>query len=210
VITGSVFSRDQLERHYGCHAQVIPPGMSEPSEPDLSQSPDVEFVFYPANSWRHKNHAFLLNTWMSQPELHSYALVFTMSTGMGPLQRQIAEARRAGIDVRVLGHVTSAQVAGLYMRARCAVFPSLYEGYGLPVHEALRLGCPILLNPDAPSLAECVAPDYPLLLALDSQLWARSIVTGPRNLTRAWRDDIRGVTWQESGKQLLTTLTTPS
>lgn len=46
-------------------------------------------------------------------------------------------------DVRFLGWVDSAQLEGLYAAAACFVFPSLYEGFGLPVLEAMARGVPV-------------------------------------------------------------------
>ena len=42
-----------------------------------------------------------------------------------------------------LGSVSSERVASLYRRAACLVFPSLYEGFGLPPLEAMACGCPV-------------------------------------------------------------------
>jgi len=54
-------------------------------------------------------------------------------------------ARRLGIDDKldVTGFVTEAELIELYQKARCLFFPSLYEGFGLPVLEGLACGLPI-------------------------------------------------------------------
>lgn len=48
--------------------------------------------------------------------------------------------------VRALGYVTDSELKTLYENAVCFVFPSLYEGFGLPPLEALSCGCPIVLS----------------------------------------------------------------
>lgn len=50
-------------------------------------------------------------------------------------------------QVTLLPDVTDAQLAWLYDHARCLVHPSVYEGFGLPVLEALHRGCPVVARP---------------------------------------------------------------
>jgi len=63
--------------------------------------------------------------------------------------------KKLGIEDRVIAfpHVSDELLAGLYSKALLFVFPSLYEGFGLPVLEAMQCGCPALLS-DNSSLPE--------------------------------------------------------
>ena len=49
-----------------------------------------------------------------------------------------------------LGNVSDDELAALYRGARALVYPSLYEGFGIPVAEALACGCPIVTSRDSP------------------------------------------------------------
>jgi glycosyltransferase involved in cell wall biosynthesis len=53
---------------------------------------------------------------------------------------------RSTPGVRLLGHVSDAQLLGLYRGAAALAFPSLYEGFGLPLLEAMREGLPALIG----------------------------------------------------------------
>ncbi len=55
----------------------------------------------------------------------------------------LARAMAAG-DARALGRVDDAALAALYARAAAVAYPSLYEGFGLPVLEAMRCGAPLV------------------------------------------------------------------
>ena len=68
------------------------------------------------------------------------------------LRADLARAEAAGA-VRCLGYVDDAGLSALYRRARGLVFPSWYEGFGLPVLEALGHGCPVICS-DRTSLPE--------------------------------------------------------
>jgi glycosyltransferase involved in cell wall biosynthesis len=69
-----------------------------------------------------------------------------------------ALADRLGIadTVRWLGYVADDDLPVLLAGARCLVFPSLYEGFGLPVVEAMAVGCPVITS-DTTSLPETAA-----------------------------------------------------
>jgi glycosyltransferase involved in cell wall biosynthesis len=85
-------------------------------------------------------------------------------------------AARVGVadDVRFLGWVPSRDLEGLYRLAECFVFPSLYEGFGLPVLEAMQRGVPVACS-NTSSLPE-VAGDAALLFDPEDAAAIRSAV----------------------------------
>jgi glycosyltransferase involved in cell wall biosynthesis len=103
------------------------------------------FLLYPANRWPHKNHDTLFRAFAilrrTMPELR------LVLTGAGH------ERHRHPDGVTVLGHVPAEKLIELYQTAAAVVFPSLYEGFGLPVLEAMACGCPVASS-NAASLPE--------------------------------------------------------
>ncbi len=104
------------------------------------------FLLYPAALWPHKNHPTLIDALalMADREIE---LVFT-GPSLGGLDRLMAHAAREGVSSRVrhLGFVSTPQLAALYRRAEVTVFPSLYEGFGMPPLEAMACGCPVAVS----------------------------------------------------------------
>ena len=98
-------------------------------------TPRERFLLYPANPWRHKNHERLLEAFRivraSDPDLR------LVLTGSGHERTP----RPAGVEI--LGRVSDAALADLYRRASGLVYPSLYEGFGMPIVEAMASGCPV-------------------------------------------------------------------
>jgi glycosyltransferase involved in cell wall biosynthesis len=81
--------------------------------------------------------------------------------------RRRADGLGVAGDVRFLGWVDDARLEGLYASASCFVFPSLYEGFGLPVLEAMARGLPVACS-DRGALAE-VAGDAALRFDPESE-----------------------------------------
>lgn len=108
--------------------------------------------------------------------------------------------------VRWLGYVADSDVAALYSGALAFVFPSLYEGFGFPVLEAMRCGTPVICS-NASSLPE-VADEAALLVnPLDVKHIAegiRQVVTDStlRNaLIERGRAQAAAFTWQRAAQQ---------
>ena len=104
------------------------------------------FALYPANTWRHKNHLKLVQAYStflkSYPsDLH---LVFTGASfeGEGDILSAIDEL---GLRERIhmLGYVDKEEMPVIYGAADFLIFPSLYEGFGIPLLEAMLMECPI-------------------------------------------------------------------
>jgi glycosyltransferase involved in cell wall biosynthesis len=129
--------------------------------------------------------------------------------GQGWLYQEIlAEAEKHGGRVRILGFVDDADLPALYRHAALFAFPSLYEGFGLPVLEAMACGVPVVCS-NASSLPE-VAGDAALLVdPLDTDglaaAIARALADGDLRegmIVRGFAQAAR-FTWKQAARQLL-------
>lgn len=106
-----------------------------------------------------KNHKRLVRAFVEAGNaLKGWSLVIAGVPGWGQeeVQSEI-EARRVGHRVILTGKVSSPELAALYSRAGVFAFPSLYEGFGLPLIEALGFGIPTLAGA-TPALIELAGP----------------------------------------------------
>jgi glycosyltransferase involved in cell wall biosynthesis len=129
----------------------LAPTAAAPRRPRTPVEPGT-FLLYPANFWRHKNHERLLQAMKEIP----IPLVLT-GTRDGRGDEIRALATQLGISDRVVfaGYVDEDELQALMGSARALVFPSLYEGYGLPVIEAMAHGVPVACS-NAAALPETV------------------------------------------------------
>ena len=147
VIVISEFVRERAIAELGLdpdRVRVVPLGLDHTRlRPGVAREP---FLFYPARRWPHKNHERLYEAFellrKERPELR------LVLTGGG----DFSDAP-AGVEAR--GHVPWEEVVTLLQTASALVFPSLYEGFGLPPLEAMACGCPVACS-DAGALPEVV------------------------------------------------------
>ena len=108
------------------------------------------FLLYPANFWPHKNHELLLTAFgvylASHPD-SDLKLVLTGSPGARQDFLQDA-ARRMGISHAVLfpGYLPEAELSSLLYSCMAVIFPSLFEGFGMPLLEGMASGRPLLCS----------------------------------------------------------------
>jgi len=151
VITVSHFSARCLSLGYGLapeKVRVCPHfahPLAEPMRP--AHALPSEFLFYPANRWRHKNHETLIEAVSIlracyRLEVPVVCSGYRLRSGID-LDRMARDFGVADL-IHDVGFVSDEEVAWLYRHAKALVFPSLYEGFGYPVLEAMSADCPVL------------------------------------------------------------------
>src|SRR5205809_2335318 len=106
-----------------------------------------------------------------------------------------AELRRRGADVR--GYVPQDELVRLYQSAACLLFPSRYEGFGLPVIEAMACGTPVVAAPE-PALQE-VAGDAAVFTD-DLAEGVRLALADRERLSAAGLERAKAFSWRETAR----------
>ncbi|MBI4566098.1 MAG: glycosyltransferase family 4 protein [Planctomycetes bacterium] len=107
--------------------------------------PDA-FIFYPAQTWKHKNHLGLIEALRILRDQDRLVIPLVSSGHRNDHTRDIERVlKRTSMEdqVRLIGFVAPQQLVGLYKLARAMVFPSFFEGWGLPILEAFQAGTPV-------------------------------------------------------------------
>ncbi len=168
-----------------------------------------------------KNHLLLFRVWRrlleELPEGEVPTLVFAGRVGwlVGDLLQQIANTRNLDGKLVIVENPTDTELARLYDGCLFTLFPSFYEGWGLPVTESLALGKPCLMSnrtslPEAGgTLARSFDPDN----LHDAYTAIRAVVTDRAGLAR-WeaqiRREFRPVPWSATVDALLAALDPPA
>ena len=104
------------------------------------------FLLYPAQTWPHKNHERLLEALASIRDEHGVSVTLVCPGKQTGDYRQIQDLiGRLGLQslTRFPGFVTALELRGLYELATGLIFPSRFEGWGLPICEAFDAGLPV-------------------------------------------------------------------
>ncbi len=224
VIAISKHGKSELAQVYKAGAQNIQPvylGIRtdqfsrelQPDEADLSKyKVPAEFFLYVGTDYPHKNLITLLNALkVLRSKNPKAALVIVGVRYYVRPQPEITAALKAlGDRVIQLGHVPEDVLIALYRRTRALVFPSLYEGFGLPILEAMAMGTPVIATRST-SVPE-VCGDAALLfdgrdanqlagfmerIGSDDELRREMSVKGLANVAR--------FNWQETARQTIET-----
>ncbi|MDZ7678676.1 MAG: glycosyltransferase family 1 protein [Acidimicrobiales bacterium] len=137
---------------------------------------DGPFIFYAAITYPHKDHRTLVRA-MSRLAADHPDVSLVLSGGVGPAEQQVmTEIAALGLSHRVkrLGRVTFPEVVTLLEEATVVAFPSRYEGFGVPLVEAMSLGRP-LVAADATAIPEVVADGGLLVPPAAVDAWADAL-----------------------------------
>lgn len=160
ILTLSHHSRRTILAAYGIDGDrvVVTPCDVEPEfrDPAPHEPPAAlealalpdEYVLFPANFWGNKNHDNLLRAVeLIVPRRPGFQLVLTgaPATGAERVRAQIT-ALGLGDNVAMIGYQPREVLVALMRRALALVFPTLFEGFGIPPLEAFHLGTPVVAS----------------------------------------------------------------
>jgi glycosyltransferase involved in cell wall biosynthesis len=203
IIAISEFTRRTLLERCGIAPEkvaVVPLGTStSPPPAGLEPLPSAvpPYLYYPAATYPHKDHATLFRSYAALRKQGAIADRLVLTGERTREWRGLARlARNLGVedDVVHLGFVPRSDVERLYAFATAVVFPSRYEGFGLPVAEAAARRKRIVARP-LPVYAELgLGPEWQIDFGDPAQLLSALRRPGPTALARppgTWRDCAR-------------------
>lgn len=203
--------------------QSIPMGTGL-SDPQSSEHPDLKhlpppgsYVLFVSTLEARKNHELLFRVWRrlltDLPSEKVPTLVFAGRVGwlVTDLMQQLENANWLNGKIRLLSEPTDSDLSALYRGCLFTVFPSLFEGWGLPVSESLAMGKPAVISnrtslPEAGgTLARYFNPED----VDDAYSAIRSVIEDPVGL-QAWSDrvvaEFHHIPWTVSATVICQTL----
>jgi glycosyltransferase involved in cell wall biosynthesis len=188
IIAISEYTKKELVYHLGIpegRVQVIPNGVdnqkfhpvTDPVKPAYLH-PEDKVLLYAGSEETRKNLAVVLSALKELIRgMQGVKLIKAGGPGIGISQEAcINEVNRLGLARHVIftGTISDEELLKLYNIADAFVFPSLYEGFGLPPLEAMACGCPVIAS-DRTSIPEVVGDAGILLDPEDPEAWCNAM-----------------------------------
>jgi len=222
IVVATRWVKDDLQAQYGISPDRIavvnpapatdayaPPTRDEAESIAARLGLPERFAFYPAQTWGHKNHARLFEA-LKRLRDRGVDVPLVCSGRQNDRFPIIAERlKQLGMDDRVtfLGFLSPTEIQVVYRRSTMLVFPSLYEGWGLPIIEAFAAGVAVASS-NVTSLPKLVGdagllfePTDPVAIAAAiERLWLDDTLRS--RLAAAGRDRTRLFDWGETARTM--------
>ena len=212
VLTGSEFSRRELVRHGVAsydQIEVVPCGVSPNFHPAADAGDWVSrkpYLLAVGSRDPRKNLATLFRAWRLLERSRTPGLRLLVAGARSPVFGR-ERAGKVPPGVEFLGFVPDLSLPGLYAAASGLVYPSLYEGFGLPPLEAMACGTPVLAS-NAASLPEACGeaalyfnPLDPRELAEKIEVLLNDLALRTR-LRAAGTERAAGFTWERAAERM--------
>lgn len=187
ILTVSEFSKQDIIKTLKINPDNITVthlGFNLPNKPSIQEEQKKPFMLNVGVQYPHKNHQLLLNLFpkLIHPAVASWDLIITgphgpftdnLTQNINHINQQCTH--KTG-RIKLITNTTDAELTNLYEKARILLFPSLYEGFGLPPLEAMTHGTPVIASNQS-SIPE-ICGNAALLLDPRAQAkWIDAIIT---------------------------------
>ena len=155
-----VESKPTFVIHHGCNIPLIDSTDQDISNIDLDQNLESKlksglFFMFVGSRTGYKNFTTLLDAYLEGNFHHSGIVLICTGSKFNNNEKKLIEMRKLEQFVFSVGLVDKITLNFLYSRSISLVYPSLYEGFGLPPLEAMAAGCPVICT-NSSSLPEVI------------------------------------------------------
>ena len=169
-----------------------------------------KFILHVGQTHRRKNILLSLKVFEKIKSQNPLELVLVGPPGDGEKEiLNLIQASSFRENIHKFGELSEKDLLYFYNAASCLIFPSLYEGFGLPVVEAMACGCPVVCS-NSTAIPES-AGGAALLCGPNEEEWSKAIIKiinneNQRNeLTEKGLERVKQLSWKRTVDEMLKT-----
>lgn len=215
ILTASEKTKQDIQKYCKTKAKiaVIPLGIFQPKNNLHTQKSTTKFKKFPYFLYLgtiepRKNLATLIDIFEDLKKAHKIPHKLIIAGEIGWHSKKILKKIRKNKDIILTGHISEKQKSDYYKNADIFIYPSIYEGFGLPPLEAISYGTPVICS-DGGSLKEIFKNHALLFAPNDKETLKKHILTLLKNkrlrkkLIIAGKNYSKNFTWQKTAKKTL-------
>jgi alpha-1,3-rhamnosyl/mannosyltransferase len=222
IITVSEAVKSELVKEFNlppekCVVTTIPPDASyyQINTNEIHKKhgiPTEKFIFFIGNLEPRKNLPTLIEAYrkLSTTTKKEYSLVIAGGNGWKTEKslQSLAKAQEAGENIVRVGFIDTKDAAAFYQKASLFVMPSIYEGFGMPILEAMASNCPVIVS-DIPVLREAAGDAALFAKAENSDSFSQNIQkllndkTLQQDLIKKGKKQLNNFSWDKNIKSIL-------
>ncbi|MDB6142649.1 MAG: glycosyl transferase, group 1 [Pseudomonas sp.] len=210
LLTVSNFSKSEIAQFYRYPESkifVVPNAVSDEFQPGPPVSEKSEYLLAVSSPSAHKNFSRMIEAFLSLRDQEHLKLHIVGAAGGAFADPDLQRLASGDSRIRFLGRLSDAELIAQYQGATAFVFPSLYEGFGIPPLEAQACGCPVLAA-NAASIPEVLQASVlyfdPVDVSHIAAAMERILTDWPlrQSLRRRGLNNVTRFSWEDSARRV--------
>lgn len=152
ILTPSETTKSDILALYKTNTEIVVTSEGAPIHPQIQTKPEIlknsttPYLLFIGTIEPRKNLSILMNAFSDLKNNHKIPHKLILGGNIGWKSKEIIKQAKSNKDIIITSYLTEAEKSYLYQNADIFIYPSIYEGFGLPPLEAMSYGIPVICS----------------------------------------------------------------